>query len=71
MTALLKMKNEIDYQIERGIERGAVSIEYLAIALVVVAVLGIALTAVSDAGENLGTKFKTAIDNIFNAKASK
>lgn len=69
MTALLKMKNEIDYQIERGIERGAVSIEYLAIALVVVAVLGIALTAVSGAGGPLKEKFETAIENIFSATA--
>lgn len=68
MTALLKMKNEIDYQIERGIERGAVSIEYLAIALVVVAVLGIALAAVTGAGDTLKSKFEEAINKIFEAK---
>ena len=39
--------------------------EYLAIALVVVAVLGIAITAATEAGESLTTAFEGAIGKIF------
>lgn len=70
MTALLKMSNEIRNRAEalqdRVNEKGAVSIEYLAIALVVAVVLGVVITAAGTIGEDLGTKFKEAVAEIFN-----
>lgn len=50
---------------DRVDEKGAVSIEYLAIALVVAVVLGVVITAAGTIGEDLGTKFKEAVAEIF------
>ena len=62
MNKLLMMTNDIR---NRAQEKGAVSIEYLAIALVVVVVIGIAIAAAQGAEGTLGNQFKTAIENIF------
>lgn len=62
MNKLLMMTNDIR---NRAQEKGAVSIEYLAIALVVVVVIGIAIAAADGAGETLSTQFDKAITNIF------
>ncbi|OFL68807.1 MULTISPECIES: hypothetical protein [unclassified Brevibacterium] len=71
MTTLLKMSNSIQDRVEalqaRAGEKGAVSIEYLAIALVVVVVLTIAIAAANGASGTLGDKFKEAVENIFSA----
>ena len=62
MNKLRMMTNDIR---NRAQEKGAVSIEYLAIALVVVVVIGIAIAAADGAGETLSTQFDKAISNIF------
>ncbi len=61
MTALIRMKNAIATRSEKG----AVSIEYLAIALAVAAVLGVVVGAAS--GLDLGSKFQEAVNKIFEA----
>lgn len=65
MNKLLMMTNDI----RNRAEKGAVSIEYLAIALVVVVVIGIAIAAAQGAGDTLTTQFQTAVENIFGAAA--
>lgn len=65
MNKLLMMTNDIRNRAQEAQEKGAVSIEYLAIALVVVVVIGIAITAAQGAEGTLGDQFKTAIENIF------
>ncbi|WP_410981047.1 hypothetical protein [Bacillus subtilis] len=65
MNKLLMMTNDIRNRAQEAQEKGAVSIEYLAIALVVVVVIGIAIAAADGAGETLSTQFDKAISNIF------
>ena len=65
MNKLLMMTNDIRNRAQEAQEKGAVSIEYLAIALVVVVVIGIAITAAQGTEGTLGDQFKTAIENIF------
>ena len=65
MNKLLMMTNDIRNRAQEAQEKGAVSIEYLAIALVVVVVIGIAIAAAQGAEGTLGDQFKTAIENIF------
>lgn len=70
MTALLKMSNEIRNRAEalqdRVDEKGAVSIEYLAIALVVAVVLGVVLAAAGQAAPAVQSGFMDAVSKIFN-----
>lgn len=72
MTALLKMTNDIQDRLEalkvRADEKGAVSIEYLAIALVAVVVVGIAISAAKAAEGTIDGEFQRVIKGIFNAK---
>lgn len=69
MTALLKMSNEIRNRAEalqdRVNEKGAVSIEYLAIALVVAVVLGVVLAAAGKVGPAVEGGFMKAVADIF------
>lgn len=70
MTALFKMSNEIRNRAEalqdRVDEKGAVSIEYLAIALVVAVVLGVVLAAAGQAAPAVQSGFMDAVSKIFN-----
>lgn len=69
MTALLKMSNEIRNRAEalqdRVDEKGAVSIEYLAIALVVAVVLGVVLAAAGSVQGAVQGGFMKAVADIF------
>ena len=51
---------------DRVNEKGAVSIEYLAIALVVAVVLGVVLAAASQAAPAVQSGFMDAVSKIFN-----
>ena len=62
MNKLLMMTNDIR---SRAQDKGAVFIEYLAIALVVVVVIGIAIAAAQGAEGALTEQFQTAVEGIF------
>ena len=69
MTALLKMSNEIRNRAEalqdRVDEKGAVSIEYLAIALVVATLLIVVIGAAGSVSGVLQSGFTNAVNKIF------
>lgn len=65
MNKLRQMTNDIRSRAEKG----AVSIEYLAIALVVVVVIAIAIAAAQGAEGALTEQFETAVTNIFGGGA--